>query len=527
MLALLRALVSVEGVDVAKAGLSAVSKGFENTASVASGVFSASINAAISVVTTLATVTAGATAAVAGLATTMGTETALKFDSMARGLASVSRDASDLEGQIARLREVAKLPGLGFEEAVAGSLALQSAGLSAQTAERALMGFGNALAISGKGKAELEGVVLALQQIASKGKVSAEEINQLNERVPQIRKAMQAAFGTSDTEALGKKGIGSDQFIAGIVAQFENLPKASGGARNAIENFGDALKTALKPLGQGVLEMFTSISGPLDTALKKIGEIANAVGEVFSAIGRSGVLGNALSSLFGGESGAAAIQDRLIKISATVIAVIGNMRGAFSTLAYNAKETWDFVSSLFTNLLEKSKILVEAIKAPVLALMATIKAFAGVLGTTFFLTSSVAKTLFGAATGGIAEKFAQVDKAMPVNLPKFQQIGNLTEGAASIEAQIRGNMKPLSTIPEGLIFGGKGAADGLAQQASSSVWAQWDKYLAGIERNTARTADAITSRRTSGGGELARVGISGAELRKQTAARNNRLYGRA
>lgn len=484
MLALLRALVSVEGIDVAKAGLGALSQGFDSTAKVAGGVFTSAINTAVSTIATIATVAAGATAAVSGMAAVMGTDSALKFDSLSRGLASVSKDAADLTGQIDRLREVAKLPGLGFEEAIQGSLALQSAGLSANLAERSLMAFGNALATVGKGKAELDGVTLALQQIASKGKVSAEEINQLNERVPQIRKAMIAAFGTTDTEALGKMGIGSDQFIAGVVSQFEKLPKVTGGAQNAIENFGDALRTALLPLGQGILSMFTSISGPLDTAISKIGQVATAIGEVFAAVGKSGVLSRALSDLFGGSLDVNGIRERFVTIAASVVTVISNLRGQFQILTYNIKEAWDFTTSLLDNISAKAQVILNAMKAPMMALVEMGKAFAGVLGTAFFLTTKTISTLFNAGTAGIQEQLAQVDKNKPINRPEFRKFGNVMQGYDQIAAQIRGNLGPLAPLPEGLNFGG-GSQQTQAQQASSTLWAQWDflLYILSLHQN--------------------------------------------
>jgi tape measure domain-containing protein len=145
--------------------------------------------------------TLGITAPLAALGIA-AVKTATDFDSLKRGLTAVTKEAGPVEAQLARLKEVAKLPGLGFREAVQGSINLQAAGFSAKEAERALKGFGNALATVGKGKTELDGVILALTQIQSKGKVSAEEINQLAERVPQIRQIMLQAFGTADTEVI-------------------------------------------------------------------------------------------------------------------------------------------------------------------------------------------------------------------------------------------------------------------------------------------------------------------------------------
>ena len=126
----------------------------------------------------------------ASFATVTGIEAAKAYDSQVRGLAAYSRNAEELQAQLARLQEIAKLPGLGLKEVRQGVLQLEAAGISAETSERALMAFGNALALVGRGKSELDGVILALGQIASKGAISAEEINQIAERVPQVRQAL-------------------------------------------------------------------------------------------------------------------------------------------------------------------------------------------------------------------------------------------------------------------------------------------------------------------------------------------------
>jgi tape measure domain-containing protein len=156
--------------------------------------------------------TAGVTAPLLALGTA-AVQTTVKLDSLKTGLTAVAGSSQEAEKQLVRLREIAKMPGLGFAEAIQGSIRLQAAGFSAQQAEKALREFGNAVATVGGGKAELDGINLALSQIASKGKVSAEEINQLNERLPQVRKAMIEAFGTADTEILQKANITANEFL--------------------------------------------------------------------------------------------------------------------------------------------------------------------------------------------------------------------------------------------------------------------------------------------------------------------------
>lgn len=186
-----------------------------------------------------------------------------------------------LEGQIGSaeaarkeyelLRKEALKPGLGLEQALRGSVALQAVGLSAEKSRKTLSLFGNALALAGKGKAELDGVVLALTQISAKGKISAEEINQLAERLPQIRTLMKQAFGTADTEVLQKLGISAGDFIDKINAELEKLPPAAGGIKNSLENVGDAITQFLAGIGNEINKTFN---------LKKVGEdIADALGE--------------------------------------------------------------------------------------------------------------------------------------------------------------------------------------------------------------------------------------------------------
>jgi tape measure domain-containing protein len=177
------------------------------------------------------------------------------LEAIRMGYAAYSDGAEDAAIKLKRLEEVARLPGLGFEEAIQGATRLRAVGFDARLAERALMGFGNALALVGGGKNELDRVILALSQIQSKGKVSAEEINQIAEVVPQIRQLMKDAFGTGDTEAIAKK-FGSQEFILGIMEALDKLPAATGGAKNAFENMGDAIKRIMDQAGEAINRVF-------------------------------------------------------------------------------------------------------------------------------------------------------------------------------------------------------------------------------------------------------------------------------
>jgi len=212
----------------------------------------------------------------------MGTDVikaATTMQSLERGLRAVAGGAAAADAQLIGLREVAKLPGLGLQEAVQGAVNLQAAGLSAERATDSLKAFGNALATVGKGKAELDGVILALTQMQAKGKLSAEEINQIAERVPQIRRVMVEAFGTAIPKEIEKMGISVDDFIDRVNKQLMTLPQVVGGAANTFENLGDTIFEAKTRIGELFLpavlsaaEAFASALGDVNRALTPLSD---------------------------------------------------------------------------------------------------------------------------------------------------------------------------------------------------------------------------------------------------------------
>jgi tape measure domain-containing protein len=179
--------------------------------------------------------------------------------SLEQGLAAVS--AEDVGDQLARLREMADDPAMEFESLVRGSTRLQAVGMDAKMSEGLIREMGNALALVGG--TDLDGVLLALSQIASKGKVQAEEINQIAERVPQIRALLSEAFGTADTEDLQKMGMSTDKFFQGIIQAAANLPRAVSGMRNDLKSIRQDTKDLQifvgNYLSQGVAPAVTAL----------------------------------------------------------------------------------------------------------------------------------------------------------------------------------------------------------------------------------------------------------------------------
>jgi tape measure domain-containing protein len=211
----------------------------------------------------------------------------VQFDSNIRGLAAYSENTDQLRAQVARLEQMAKAPGLGFEQLVQGVTRLEAAGFSAKQAEGALKQFGNALALVGGSKAELAGVGIALSQIKSKGVVSAEEINQIAERVPQVRQAMKDAFGTANAEQIQKMGITASQFVDGMTKSLAKLPRATGGLQNSLDNIDEAFKKAARTVGGGFFALFEKGPNLMGPMLDMLQQLATDINSVFATIAES------------------------------------------------------------------------------------------------------------------------------------------------------------------------------------------------------------------------------------------------
>jgi tape measure domain-containing protein len=222
----------------------------------------------------IVTTVAGAfTAAVAGLAygTYKLSQASLaqyrELETLIRALAVYQNSVSSAASQLQRLRTIALQPGLSLEQVAKGVLYLEAAGFSASISERAIKAFGNALALAGKGADDLAGVQLALGQIKSKGVISAEEINQIAERVPQVRKAIQDAFGTSNTKELQKMGINATVFITKVIKELEKLKKAPQTIESFIKNITDTFKYSGAIIGRGISDMLSGQNTKIGTDL--------------------------------------------------------------------------------------------------------------------------------------------------------------------------------------------------------------------------------------------------------------------
>lgn len=209
-----------------------------------------------------------------------------EIQSLQKGLEAVMGSSAAASAEFTKLKEVAKLPGLGLEEAVKGSINLQSIGIDAEKSRNLLLQFGNAVATVGKGRAEFERAIYGVQQLANTDFPLGEDLNIIKDAIPQVSSLLKEAFGTSRSEELAKMGVSSKQVLDTITAGLEKLPRVSGGIKGAFENLGDAMRTNLGRIGKIIDDNF-NISGIIDKITNFVDRAVSAFENLHPTIQKS------------------------------------------------------------------------------------------------------------------------------------------------------------------------------------------------------------------------------------------------
>jgi tape measure domain-containing protein len=459
-------------------------------------------------------------------------EQAIQFDSNIRGLAAYSESSKALSAQVARLEQLAKAPGLGFDQLIQGVTRLEAAGFSAKQSEEALKQFGNALALVGGQKSDLDGVALALTQIKSKGVISAEEINQIAERVPQVRQAMKAAFGTASSEEIQKLGITANQFVDGITKSLEKLPRATGGLQNALDNIDDSFKKAGRTIGAGFFALFEQGPPIFNQLSASLQNVANFINQVFTTISQSEMfqqIQRNISSIISSFQKLAPIFAFVFKaIGAVILGVINFVTEKIAIFA-------NVLSLIFTNPIAFIKAEFQALAQQIPAI------FTNVLSATLDKLRTVAKFIDKYAGTNFAEKIPVVAEV---------QVQGQTAGQKALQAALelgtgRGvlglgksianafgqtiDLKPITDPTDKIKTGGKKpeVPDDPKQKDDKEKKKKQDKksesLLGLIVQNTQKANELTLRNLTYGGGQLAAQGISDVQMSSNRSVKSPQI----
>lgn len=175
------------------------------------------------------------------------------------------------------VKELAKLPNVSVEGAAASIIQLRAVGVESELAKRGVSSLANALTAAGKSSTDLAPALFNLTQMLSTGKISAVDIKELANRIPQTMKIIKDEFGTIDSEVLNM--VGPEKFVERLIAAFEKIPKVSSGAGTAMEQFQDSVKFAMGTMGEAINRAFN-----LTENIQNLGNIVEGATEKFSKL---------------------------------------------------------------------------------------------------------------------------------------------------------------------------------------------------------------------------------------------------
>jgi tape measure domain-containing protein len=194
-----------------------------------------------------------------------------------------------------------------FEDLVGASQRMQAFGFSARDIIPTLTAVGDAVSSTGSiSKESLDGVLLALGQIKTKGKVSAEEMNQLAERGIPAWDLLAKAIGktVAQTQKLAQRGqLNGGAAVEAIAAQMEaryggQMGRVSNTLTGRLSNLEDIRQQAQ---GKATENLTRDISETVGAALNK-GDVASSLAaSINMAISPvSGLIKTAAVGLLGG-----------------------------------------------------------------------------------------------------------------------------------------------------------------------------------------------------------------------------------
>jgi tape measure domain-containing protein len=325
-----------------------------------------------------------------------------------------------------KVKRLAALPNISVEGAAQSLIMLRSVKVESQLAERTIKAFANAMTAAGKSSSDLAPALVNIQQIMASGKITAIDIKEMANRIPQARQALMEAFGTADSETLNK--MGPEKIVQGLVAQLEKIPPVAGGAGMAMEKFQDASKFAFAALGEsidkafgitnlintlatsldGLIQSFQALSPEAQKAILVIGAIVAAIGPLLVALGGLVTLWPVI------VAGAGAVAAGLALVTAPVLAVAAAVALAVAAIIIH----WDSIKAA----------MIES---------GTWDVLTGIIGSALNLISNLFSAVISLIKGdwaGFGEALKNIAKSAINNV--IQLIGFFARSAVSLFAEI-------------------------------------------------------------------------------------------
>ena len=311
-------------------------------------------------------------------------EAAIELDRIKIALQATIGSAEGARSEFAFVREEAFRLGLNLQQSAKDYTSLTAATkgttLAGQQTRDIFTAVSEASSVLGLSADSTSGALLAIQQIVSKGTVSAEELRgQLGERLPGAFQIAARSINVTTAELgrlLESGALTAEEFLPKFAAELkktfaDGLPGAVGSARAEFERLQNAIFETAAAVGQSGLNqglaeaakvLREDLSDPLILAsLKTIGE---AIGFIATALAR--LLGFLATSfvpvfgvLFGGlKDGFTIIGAAILGLAGIIVTFAANFLNAFGTvIRYINKDLGDAIIGASNNVREVGKSL--------------------------------------------------------------------------------------------------------------------------------------------------------------------------
>ncbi len=204
-------------------------------------------------------------------------------DRLAASLTAVTGSASAAGREMAYITDVANRLGLEVSSAASAYVSLSAASkgttLEGARARDIFEAVSLAMAKLGKSSADTEGALLAIEQMISKGKVSAEELRgQLGERLPGAFQAAAAAMGVTTEELdklLSTGNITADEMLPKLASRLNDLYD-DGEQIKGLTAEWNRMTTAFQGLAVAIDDA-TGLTGALEIALREAGQFIDNI----------------------------------------------------------------------------------------------------------------------------------------------------------------------------------------------------------------------------------------------------------
>jgi tape measure domain-containing protein len=306
----------------------------------------------------------------------------------AMGFEAITGNANAAAREMSYIAETSQRLGLRLEDASSAYLSLSAAArgtsLEGQASREIFESVATAMQRLGRTSAETEGALTAIEQMISKGKVSAEELRgQLGERLPGAFQAAARAIGVTTAELDGMLQAGqltAEELLPKLAAElrsvyddgtrigtleaewnrFTNALDLSAVAADEASGLNEKLAAAIRAGTEAAEALRTSLeSGVVGEELQRWGRAADGIGALASVIG---TLADEIRDFADGLTDAVPYFDRLIKIAERGLNPVRGMLDAFGMVGdaisgYSTGGTMDdYVTTLDTIVVTADKV---------------------------------------------------------------------------------------------------------------------------------------------------------------------------